>query len=87
MLREMRRTRRGNYGLGWQVITAFGRRQRNHTGQVNGFSSHLAHYDGSITVIILSNVEEEPAKATACNIAAIMFGLKPSTPGRPACRP
>jgi CubicO group peptidase (beta-lactamase class C family) len=89
MLRGMRRPRRGNYGLGWQVTTTFGRRQRNHTGSISGFSSHLAHYDGAITVIVLSNVEEEPAKQTACDVAAIMFGLRPSTggPGRVACRP
>jgi CubicO group peptidase (beta-lactamase class C family) len=85
-LREMRKLRRGDYGLGWQVITVFGRKQRNHSGGTNGFSSHLAHYDGAITVIVLSNIEEEPAKATACNIAAIMFGLRPSPPGSPACR-
>jgi CubicO group peptidase (beta-lactamase class C family) len=89
MLREMRRPRRSNYGLGWQVTTGFGRLQRNHTGSISGFSSHLAHYDGAITVIVLSNVEQEPAKATACDIAAIMFGLNPSPPGpgRVACRP
>jgi CubicO group peptidase (beta-lactamase class C family) len=86
MLREMRKPRRGNYGLGWQVITAFGRKQRNHTGEINGFASHLAHYDGAITVIVLSNVQDEPAKSTACDIAAIMFGLRPSPPGRAACR-
>ncbi len=79
---------RDNYGLGWQVTTAFGRLQRNHTGVTSGFSSHLAHYDDGITVIVLSNVEEEPVRATACDIAAIMFGLKPSSGGatRGACR-
>ena len=86
LLRQMRRPRRGNYALGWQVITVFGRRQRNHTGEINGFASHLAHYDDAITVIVLSNVQDEPAKSTACDIAAIMFGLRPSPRGRPACR-
>ncbi len=87
-LRDIRRPRRDNYGLGWQVTTAFGRLQRNHTGVTSGFSSHLAHYDDGITVIVLSNVEEEPVRATACDIAAIMFGLKPSSGGatRGACR-
>jgi hypothetical protein len=78
----------GDYGLGWQVIRVFGQRVRNHTGGVTGFASHLAHYDDGTTVILLSNVEDEPAKSTACDIAAVVFGLGP-TPrdsGDPSCR-
>lgn len=75
----------GDYGLGWQVIRAFGQRQRNHTGGVTGFASHLAHYDDGTVVIVLSNVEDEPVKAVACDLAALAFGLAPSARG-PACR-
>jgi CubicO group peptidase (beta-lactamase class C family) len=79
----------GDYGLGWQVIRAFGRTLRNHSGGITGFASHLAHYDDGTTIIVLSNVEEEPAKATACDIAAIVFGLQPSVRGADVapCRP
>jgi len=79
----------GDYALGWQVIRVFGRTLRNHTGGVTGFASHLAHYDDGTTLILLSNVEDEPAKSTACDIAAIVFGLAPSArdSGQPLCRP
>ncbi|MGE0554302.1 MAG: serine hydrolase domain-containing protein [Gemmatimonadales bacterium] len=76
----------GDYGLGWQIIRAFGQRQRNHTGGVTGFASHLAHYDDGTVVIVLSNVEDEPVKALACDLAALAFGLAPSARA-PACRP
>jgi CubicO group peptidase (beta-lactamase class C family) len=79
----------GDYGLGWQVITVFGRTLRNHSGGTNGFSSHLAHYDDGTRVVVLSNIEDWNAKATACDIAAIAFGLVPSprSIGTNACRP
>ena len=79
----------GNYALGWQIIPVFGHTLRNHTGGVIGFASHLAHYDDGTTIILLSNVENEPAKATACDLAAILFELPPSQPGSGGspCRP
>jgi len=77
-LRVMETPRLEQYALGWQIITAFGHRVRNHTGGTNGFASHLAHYDDGITIILLSNVETEPAKATACDLAALVYGLRPS---------
>jgi hypothetical protein len=66
----------------------FGHRMRNHTGGIDGFASHLATYDDGTTVIVLSNVEDEAAKATACDVAAIRFGIVISPPGeqRDACR-
>jgi CubicO group peptidase (beta-lactamase class C family) len=87
-LREMTQPGLGDYGLGWQVIRVFGRRMRNHTGGIDGFASHLATYDDGTTVIVLSNVEDEAAKATACDVAAIRFGIVISPPGeqRDACR-
>jgi CubicO group peptidase (beta-lactamase class C family) len=89
LVRAMTTPGPGDYGLGWQVIRVFGQRVRNHTGGVTGFASHLAHYDDGTTVILLSNVEDESAKSTACDIAAVVFGLAP-TPrdsADPSCRP
>lgn len=77
-LRRMVTPGLGDYGLGWQVIRVFGRTLRNHTGGLTGFASHLAHYDDGTTIVLLSNVEDEPAKATACDLAALVFGLQPS---------
>ncbi|MEX2179055.1 MAG: serine hydrolase domain-containing protein [Gemmatimonadaceae bacterium] len=78
----------GEYGLGWQITRQFGRTVRNHTGGTNGFASHLATYDDGLTIIVLSNVESEAAKATACDIAALYHGLRLSErgAGQPACR-
>jgi CubicO group peptidase (beta-lactamase class C family) len=77
--RSMFAVRRGDYALGWQITTAFGKRLRNHTGGTNGFSSWLGHFAGGITVIILRNVEgAAAAKAMGCDIGAIALGLEPS---------
>jgi CubicO group peptidase (beta-lactamase class C family) len=78
----------GEYGLGWQVTRQFGRAVRNHTGGTNGFASHLATYDDGTTIIVLSNVETERAKTTACDLAALYYGLPLSErdAGVPACR-
>jgi CubicO group peptidase (beta-lactamase class C family) len=76
--RSMFTVRRGDYALGWQIITAFGRQLRNHAGETNGFASWLGHFDDGTVVIVLSNVEGTAAKAMGCDIAAITFNLVPS---------
>lgn len=68
---------RGDYGFGWQIRHFFGRRIFNHTGGIDGFSSHLAHYpDGAMTIIVLSNVENDSAILRACDLAARLFRLR-----------
>ncbi len=69
----------GDYGLGWQTLLRFGRVMHNHTGGMTGFSSHLAYYpQDDVTIILLSNVEDDPVKTTAFDLAAIVFGLPPA---------
>lgn len=64
----------GDYGYGWQVRQFFDRRIFNHTGEIDGFASHLAHYpDDGLTVIVLSNIENDSAILRACDIAARLF--------------
>jgi CubicO group peptidase (beta-lactamase class C family) len=66
---------RGDYAYGWQIRSFFDRRIYNHTGGIDGFSSHLAHYpDEGLTIVVLSNVENDPAILRACDIAARLFG-------------
>ena len=68
----------GFYGYGWQVIELFGRSMHNHTGGIGGFRSHLAYYpDDDVLIVVLSNVEDENTKGTACDLAAILFDVKP----------
>lgn len=41
----------------------------------DGFASHLAHYPAEgLTIIVLSNIESEPAILRACDLAGRMFG-------------
>jgi len=77
--RNMFTVRQGNYALGWQMTTTFGRRLRNHTGGANGYSSWLGRFDDGTTVVVLRNVEgAAAAKALGCDIAALALGLQPS---------
>jgi CubicO group peptidase (beta-lactamase class C family) len=65
---------RADYGLGWQIRRFFERAIYNHTGGIDGFSSHLAHYpDDELTIIVLSNVENDAAILRACDVAARVF--------------
>ncbi len=77
--RSMFTVRRDDYAVGWQIITAFGQRLRNHSGGTNGFSSFAGSASMTeLLVIVLSNIEETPAKTIGCDVAAIAFGLRPS---------
>lgn len=72
--REMLNPVLGDYGLGWQIKQFFGQKMFNHTGGIDGFASHLAVYpDQNLVIVVLSNVESEPAKLTACNIASFLL--------------
>jgi len=64
----------GNYALGWQVREFFDRTIYNHSGGIDGFSSHLAYYpDEKLSIIILLNVENDAAVLYACDLARILF--------------
>ena len=63
-----------NYGFGWQVRAFFDRPVYNHSGGIDGFSSHLVHYpDDALTIVVLSNVENDSAILRACDIAARLY--------------
>jgi CubicO group peptidase (beta-lactamase class C family) len=65
----------GDYGFGWQTQVHFGRVMHNHTGGITGFASHLAYYPADdLTIILLSNVEDDPVKNTALDLASIVLG-------------
>lgn len=72
----------GNYGLGWQILTMFGRLMYNHSGGIDGFASHLAYYpEEELLIVVLSNSDREDAKATACDVAALYFKAQPAPTG------
>lgn len=67
----------GDYGYGWQIRKFFDRTIYNHTGGIDGFSSHLAHYPAdALTIVVLSNVENDSAILRACDIAARLFAWR-----------
>lgn len=87
----------GNYGLGWQILSLFGRPMYNHSGGIDGFTSHLAYYpEDELLIVVLSNLDREDAKSTACDLAALYFSTEPapsgdrewlSAPRNERCRP
>jgi CubicO group peptidase (beta-lactamase class C family) len=67
----------GDYGYGWQVRRFFDRTVYDHTGGIDGFSSYLAHYpDDGLTIVVLSNVENDSAILRGCDVAARLFGWR-----------
>ena len=70
---------RGDYGLGLQVTSFYDHRVVDHTGEIGGFAAHVAFYpEDRLFVAVLGNVEDEPVKATACDLAALVFGSQPA---------
>jgi CubicO group peptidase (beta-lactamase class C family) len=62
------------YGYGWAVERFFGRRVHDHTGGIGGFSSAFTFYpEEDLSIVVLSNVQEENAIRTACDLAALLF--------------
>ena len=65
----------GDYGLGWQIVDSYERTLYNHTGSIGGFSSYLGFYPvDELLVIVLSNVQDESARGTGCDLAGLAFG-------------
>lgn len=64
----------GFYGYGWAVERSFGRPVHDHTGGIGGFSSYIAYYpEDELSVVVLSNLQEENTSGTACDLAAMYF--------------
>lgn len=65
---------KGDYAYGWQVRRFFDHPIYNHSGGIDGFSSHLAHYpDHGLTIVVLSNVGNDSAILRACDLAGRLF--------------
>jgi CubicO group peptidase (beta-lactamase class C family) len=90
---EWREGWKADYSLGWFVDERGGRRRLYHSGDIDGFTTRLAHYpDQDLTVVILSNVDswalpgdavEDAALATLAGAgrAPTMDRSAPSSPG------
>lgn len=76
LLQRMTTPVREDYGYGLQIGEAFGRSMVNHYGAIDGFSSHLLYFPADdLLLVALGNVGTESARATTCDLAAVMFGV------------
>ena len=64
-----------NYGYGWIITNAFGRKVIAHDGSINGFATHISRFvDDQVTVIVLSNFSHAQSSLIAKDLSAIAFG-------------
>lgn len=64
-----------NYAYGWRIGESLGRRQANHSGSGEGFSSYIIRFpDDHVTVIVLSNSDATNATRVGLALSAIYFG-------------
>lgn len=74
-MREMLTPHLNSYAYGWRVGERFGRRQTNHSGSGQGFSSIIVRFpDDHFTVIVLSNSDRANATKISTDLSAIQFG-------------
>lgn len=62
------------YGFGWFIDTLEGHRNIGHSGSTSGFSASLQRFpDDRLTVILLTNTDEQIATTLAKKIASFFF--------------
>lgn len=72
---------KGNYGFGWRIAERFGRREMDHSGSDNGFSTYIIRFpDEDLTAIVLSNSDRASAGRVGNAMAAIAFGHPVTVP-------
>ena len=66
-----------NYGFGWYIDMVEGHRNIGHGGSTSGFSASVQRFpDDRITVILLTNTNEQIATALARKLATFYFAAK-----------
>jgi CubicO group peptidase (beta-lactamase class C family) len=66
---------KNDYGYGWMVKTAKGRKEIGHGGGINGFVTQILRYpDQSVCVVVLCNVLPMNPGRVSHDLAAIAFG-------------
>lgn len=72
---------KGNYGFGWRIAERFGRREMDHSGSDNGFSTYIIRFPADdLTAIVLSNSDRASAGKVGNAMAAIAFGQPVTLP-------
>ncbi len=63
------------YAYGLVLREAFGQPVVEHSGGINGFSTHVARYpEAGIQVVVLSNFDRSPSSQIAAHVAGLLFG-------------
>ncbi|RRN64006.1 serine hydrolase [Caulobacter sp. 602-1] len=72
---------KSGYGFGWRIGERFGRREMDHSGSDNGYSTYIIRFpaDG-LTAIVLSNSDRASAGKVGNAMAAIAFGQPVTLP-------
>lgn len=74
-LREMTTPFLGLDALGLQVSTSHGRQAIEHTGNIDGFTAHVAYYpEDKLTVVVLGNVQSTAPMQLARRLAIVAHG-------------
>lgn len=72
---------KSNYGFGWRIGERFGRREMDHSGSDNGFSTYIIRFPAErLTAIVLSNSDRASAGKVGNAMAAIAFGQPVTLP-------
>lgn len=72
---------KNNYGFGWRIGERFGRREMDHSGSDNGFSTYIIRFPAdNLTAIVLSNSDRASAGKVGNAMAAIAFGQPVTLP-------
>ena len=66
---------KGDYGYGWFIDQAHGRKRIHHSGGINGFVANIARYPNpDVVIVVLSNFMHAPFLEVSQGLAAIVFG-------------
>jgi len=66
---------KGDYGYGWIIDEAHGRKRIHHSGGINGFVANIARFpNDDVVVIVLSNFMHAPFLTISNDLASIVFG-------------
>ena len=72
---------RNGYGFGWRIGERFGRREMDHSGSDNGFSTYIVRFpDERLTAIVLSNSDRASAGKVGNAMAGLALGQTVATP-------
>lgn len=72
---------KGKYGFGWRIGERYGRREMDHSGSDNGYSTYIIRFPAErLTAIVLSNSDRASAGKVGNAMAAIAFGQPVSLP-------